>query len=466
MELLNCAIGGTMIHLDPTLAGDASFGRVIRNTSFIENHADRAGGAIYLNALHLGLVAGCRLNGDAFSPERGYHASGAKCRKMKRNTIGEGGYGAAIATGPQHLALDVVYSNQTDHIRSGGYYTIRNWKSGKELPKFRLIMLDAFLQAGAMRSPAYGRDLHSSEGISLLDTARIEPVVGQLLPNRITESVANGSKDINIGVPFQKPSSYALQVSLAGNQSEQTTTVYVVLRACIINEKANENNTQCVTCDATQYNFVPAATTCTNCPDDGNCSSAFVLPKRGYWNASPCAHHIQRCININACKGSNDTEVNEELGHLPTDCNFSESFQEWYNASLCEDGYASLLCGSCKDSSGKIGFFTCRACLRSVYDAVFVALSVLIVMGLVVLQIKGNLDTVKHWTRRQLTMIDKQMTRKRLDRSRRASKEGGWPNGARQVDSTRRRACTQEEKNRFRQKECMAKWKFVEVLKV
>ena len=111
----------------------------IQDTSFVENHAQRAGGGYYISNIGT-LDNGCTLTGDtSLPPGHAYKSSSLKCNNMDGNTVADGGYGNDIATDAEDFILIVHFENGTfNTVASGGSYRIPNWKSGDELPRFEV----------------------------------------------------------------------------------------------------------------------------------------------------------------------------------------------------------------------------------------------------------------------------------------------------------------------------------------
>lgn len=427
---------------------------------------------MYVNEFGDFVNADCHQTEESFAEKRGYRTSNAKCKNMRRNTVGEGGYGDAIATGPVHFALDVLYQNGTVRvIESGGAHTIRNWRSGDELPKFRIIMLDFFFQAGALPSPAAFTGSRLSALSPGNDAVRIESHRRRLIQNPITEVVPDGRKVVTVGAPTRAPGAYSLNFWIPGSNS-QNITVHVIIRSCIVDEKASLDGTQCVECDFDQFNFDPLSTSCTSCPENAGCAIGFIVPREGHWNSFLCSPYIQRCINAEACRGGfyiSVFDLERTLEDNMTDCIFSDAAKEWYRTNQCEDGYQSHLCGSCKDDLGRVGIFTCRECLSRAISGVAVAGSILTVTILAILQIRGNLEGVEHWTHKQIASIRRFQTPKRFKESKSysgISDTVGATVGATLPQASANNGVTQTTKDAYRRQECQARWKFVELLKV
>ena len=167
-------------------------------------------------------------------------------------------------------------------------------------------------------------------------------------------------------------------------------------------------------------------------------------------------------INRDACVGADADRVLNALVETPTSCNFSEDFNEWYGESLCEEFYTGPLCGSCTDKAGKFGR-SCRECLGGGAGVLLISLVILIVSFLVILQMKGNLESFEHWTQRQISSAINQQTRWHSRRSRRRlGRTGGQGTSV----VSQRRDPSPTNARVYREKENHAKWKFVELIKV
>lgn len=441
---------------------------LISETSFEDNYAERAGGAYFIEHVNA-LSTDCGLQEtESFSVQRGYFSSNFECGNMKRNSVGDEGYGANVASPVKFFYSTLEFTDATRHrLGSGSSFSIPNWKSGDPLPTVEVVVVDHFHQGPALTRSKAAPDFVASYGNGLAQytgyaKATIESPDG-LFPNPLITDVSNGSGILTVGVPFQPPGEYSLVLWLADDVAA-FSVINVTLRECVINEASTLHSTFCATCDSNQYNFHPDEEHCKLCPRTANCSSAFILPNSGYWNAFPCSHRIEKCINDVACKGSNATEVEEKLGVPSTDCTFSEEFVDWYQQSLCEPGYTAALCGSCTDASGRVGIFTCRHCLGKGAAVLMIIFSILIVKILAILQIKGNLESVEHRAISQVTLALNQHSRRnlRVKSYRNMEKEMASP----QSMASSRRVGFQRPLDSYKHQENLAKWRFVELLKV
>lgn len=440
----------------------------ILHTIFEANHAVRAGGGYFIDTIEA-LYTDCSLTAATDLQDDDYRSADFNCSSMRENTVGEEGYGPTVATAVTDFHVNLILSDQVRlKLNPGGDHSFLNWKSGDKLPDMEFVVLDYFHQGPGLtntRCAAPGEhsqnllDEYEGYAKATVDAASVP----RLIPNALITDVANGSGIVSVGRPLSRPGDYALALWIADNVDE-VVTIHITVRACIINEHSTLNGTLCSVCDSNQYNFDPESENCTLCHADADCASNYTLPRPGHWNAFPCAPNIEKCINEDACKNANATELMERV-QMPISCNFTQELMDWYAESLCEDGYSGPLCGSCADSTGRVGLHTCRACLATVINLSMILAAVFIVMSIVILQIKGNLDTTVHWA------LKRTCSTLRL----RSTQSLGLPGSRHILDTQHSDQCTSNnvtkkmtrlKSNVFRQKENLAKWKFVELLKV
>lgn len=392
---------------------------------------------------------------------------------MQNNSVGDDGYGANIATPVSSFYATLLYENRTEtSINAGDALRILNWRSGDSWPTLRVTVVDHFSQGPAVtKSTSAVAGIHSGDRLARYDDyakATVRSPDG-LISNPIVTDLSNGTGNFTAGSQFQRPGDYSAILWIGDD--EATVIVFnLTIRDCIVNEESSRNGTLCALCDSNQFNFHPHDQQCSPCPDNTNCSSPYTLPLPGFWNAFPCSDKVRKCINEEACKGSDASEVLQMLDSHSTDCNFSEAFKQWYASSLCEDGYSAPLCGACTDSAGRVGIFTCAECDGNGAGVLLILTAMFVVTVLVILQIKGNLDTAEHWSCRQISQVIDHQTRRRNMRTLRrrtpALVSSETLQGFRPISRTATTEVHPTESAAFKQKESMAKWKFVELLKV
>lgn len=352
---------------------------------------------------HIRLNIDCDLSPikNATSPSVNF-VDNVDCNRLRNNSVADGGYGAQVAFDATKFVVKRLEDGEIVHYAPGRDLEIEDWKSGDAIPTMAIILLDELGQGPASRRAKvdqandkdYFPQSNTKAEFNLAEYAEnvniiVEPL-DQLLDSKLMFDVVNGTGNIAIGRPFQKPGNYSLAVWMA-NENQNNMTIHVTIRECIINEEPSLNRTVCRECDSNQYNVLSSEFRCELCPENANCSSPFILPENGYWNAFPCSNQIQRCFSTKACKGMNWTEFLNYLGFKPVDCMFNASTLGWYERNLCQEGYSGPLCGSCTESSGRSGPYDCRRCFSDFVSVLMIFASIVILTWLVVCQIKGNL---------------------------------------------------------------------------
>ena len=314
--------------------------------------------------------------------------------------MGEGGYGPEIATPAIGYFVTLYYKNGTNvPLGQGDGYDLGTWESGDDLPVIEVSMYDHYGQGPARRGSRDARaqlgeleDVHLSNYLSYARAVLVSP--DGLLPNDLVGNLTSGRDNITVGPPLVTPGQYTATL-IVPDLNEERVTLSVDIRTCVINEVPRDDNRGCIECKPGRYNFDPETSTCTVCPDNGDCSGKYALPKSGHWNAFPCSHHMQKCIFEEACHGLNTSELSRTVGvDAAEGCDFSEEEIEQYQTDLCEDGYEGPLCGSCAEGHGKFGALRCLVCGSDASAVLAVLAAFFILTMLTVLQIRGNLALV------------------------------------------------------------------------
>ena len=316
---------------------------------------------------------------------------------MKGNTVGEGGYGPDIATPAIGYYVTLYYKNGTNvPLRQGDEYGMGKWKSGEDLPVIEVSMYDHYGQGPARRGSGDARaqlgemdDVYLSSYLSYARAVLVSP--NGLLPNDLVGNLTSGRDNITVGPPLVTPGNYTASL-IVPDLNEERVTLSVNIRTCVINEVQRDDNRGCIECKPGRYNFDPETSTCTVCPENGDCSGKYALPKSGHWNAFPCSHKMQKCVFEEACRGLNTPELNRTVSvDTAEGCDFSEEEIEQYQADLCEDGYEGPVCGSCAEGHGKLGALRCLVCGSDASAVLAVLAAFFILLILTMIQIRGNL---------------------------------------------------------------------------
>ena len=372
---------------------------------------------------------------------------------MKDNTVGEGGYGPHIATPALGYNVTLYYEDGTQiTLEQGDEYDLGKWESGDDLPVIEVTLYDHYGQTPARRGSSDAKILPGGmEELQLPEYSSYARVVlaspDGLLPNDLVGNLIPGKDNITVGPPIVTPGHYTAALNVP-DLNEERVTLSVNIRRCVINEVPRDDNRGCIECKPGSYNFDPETGSCTVCPDNGDCSGKYVLPKSGHWNAFPCSHHVQRCLREDACPVDR-TKIEEEVldndvNNDEATCDLTEDEIEAYEDAECGKEYRGALCGSCKEGYAKIGQSRCRRCQHWTLIALAIALAVVLLAYASWQQIGGSLENVKsRWMRR-------------VDRPRRMQREV-------QVQEALSRAEYSQEDAEIAQK---AKEKFVFVLQV
>lgn len=407
--------GGAFFQIDRSHLHADDWNVRIERVTFEENQARRAGGGFFIDkikALHPD-YKGCNLTHPApFPNDQATHISSVNCRSMKSNSVGESGYGANIAT-PASSCITRCYcfgGERAYDMHSIIHFS--NWRSGHVLPTFRFVMVDQLGQGPAAKKPH--TDAHAKHQLLQYDDV-VELNIHDpeyVIDDLSSSDLLNGTGSTTV-TPVQRPGYHSLTFKLKGEQ-HPILAVRLTISQCRVNEEAIENGTRCRACDTNQFNFDPEKGSCQRCSPNADCSSPYILPNPGYWNALPCSNRIQKCISFDAClperqiPDSNSTKekmvAHYDIDHL---CVAAGRYLNWSDAVMCAEGYTGPICGSCRASWGRVGKFTCAECPVSgkgavIHLVVVLFCSVVLIMSIVVLQIKQNLASAKHWTRRQI----------------------------------------------------------------
>ena len=371
----------------------------ITRTDFVKNIA-RSGGAIFADDSRVFTIE-CFSIGSKKSwiggPDHN-HTGEISCTNMQSNKVSSEGYGEDVGTTQRGFTCDLVFQDgNRRNISSNSSIALSNWRSGDPFPIVEVSTFDSFYQ-----SPALTRTVNASstyaltramQGYDAYVSARLQSRDSFLL-NTLTANVVNGTNNISVGGVFARPENYSFHVWI-GERTEVNVTVHVHVRECTINEQASLNETVCITCDANHYSFsLKGEDACRICPENGNCTSPFIVPHAGHWNAFPCSDKMQKCIREEACVGAASAAVMENLASISQTCDIPEDLTHGYRMALCENGYSGPLCGSCTDDKGRSAGFTCSDCQSTEISVGFISALVLIAISVVAYQIREHLKKI------------------------------------------------------------------------
>lgn len=119
----------------------------ISGTALEENYAERAGGACFVENVHV-LHTDCKLKAAVpLRALKSYHASNFHCSSMMGNSVGTGGYGDNIATFQTGFYAMLFHPNGTQsNIKSGNTAWIQYLHAGDNFPRLKVFVVDWFYQ--------------------------------------------------------------------------------------------------------------------------------------------------------------------------------------------------------------------------------------------------------------------------------------------------------------------------------
>ena len=294
----------------------------VTGSSFLNNSANTSGGAIFTRD-HRVLRYSCSREDDSDAlPQLDVLTSVRDmCPEWTGNRAGR--YGPTVASYINTVRGLTVDGNDNSKMKllENNRLVARNHKSGDALPTVLLEPLDGYDQGSPIGTgnEYIQATMHSPDGffsggmIMSLDRQRnrFPPISG-----------------------LQSPGSYRILIDFSEPYLRHFT-IDVDVRSCRVGEFSQDNGALCLPCSGSQYNFDPNATECATCPENGDCTTNVILPKRGHWHRTPCSKHIQRCISRKAC----DFEAREEklsaLTQNLNDCDVDEVLDKEYSQAQC-----------------------------------------------------------------------------------------------------------------------------------
>lgn len=321
---------------------------------------------------------------------------------MQGNAVDEqGGYGPDIATPSVGFLSELSVMEGTKvFLAQGSEHTIKPWKSGDRLPTIQVLAYDMYGQGPSRALSEMGSVRWLGDFMVVLPSYNTSIVAllhspDGLLETDLSSDLTDGSGTIVVGSPLVEVGDYSLVLKVP-KVANESITLNVTARKCLINEFLQEDKKQCIKCEADHYNFHPMSETCKICPENADCTRDYVLPLPGYWNPLPCSNHSQECLNSDACLGLKPDAVNEIIleNHTGT-CDLSTDEIRTYRDVQCDNGYKDVLCGACEEDYAKIGLDDCVRC-RSWF---LIAIAMILSGGFLIYssweQITGNLDLIK-----------------------------------------------------------------------
>ena len=257
-------------------------------------------------------------------------------------------------------------------IAGGEKYTLRRWKSGDRFPTLHVVMYDPFgndfsrtrsERASAKTSDERPEAVYEQDVNAVLFSKIAEGYRDPFIQNRVYQSISTGSGNITLGNPYARPGDYQVWLRVEGFE-EVPVTIEVQVRGCMINEESAQDDRFCKTCNSNQYNFRNDRwnDACLPCPENANCTTRFTLPRAGYWNSFPCSPHMDRCIYKEACEMT-EVDAVENRSDEERPCEHSNDSVQQYQSGQCAEEYTGALCGSCKETAGRLSAFSCATCI-------------------------------------------------------------------------------------------------------
>ena len=303
----------------------------LADTSFSDNFATAAGGAIFVDrvAIIRILCSTKRTSQEMKFYSKKQWKSMSTVRSTKDTCLTWGNnsadrYGADIASYATDVQKKIISEQSATAVSvKRNKYEMLDRKSGAPLPVFSLTAVDDLGQC-----PAVG--LENKEIVATMSSP------DELFDGRMSTFLESVSANLTV-TPFALPGEYTVLIEFEGGDFEPfETTVYV--RGCSMGEVLSANGAVCEPCSAATFSFLPHEDSeCHPCPDNGNCESKAVLPKQGYWHQMPCSEHIQRCLTPEACDYEDrEQKLREKTEEVET-CDFDELYIKSYTEAQCRE---------------------------------------------------------------------------------------------------------------------------------
>ena len=250
----------------------------------------------------------------------GEHLCQTDCKVWEENTAGK--YGDNCASFAHQTTVSICAAGKNFTNISERNDSIKDYESGKPM----IIHLQVEDDIG--QGPAIGKnDQHVIANISSNDT---------LFDGFREILISDSDAEISI-TGHAKPGEYSLYITFE-EEGLDSYNVTVEVKECEINHERSEDETLCSPCSSSTFNFFPKTDqSCRPCPEDGDCTSNFILPNKGCWNKIPCSEHIHRCLTSRACDREDRREKLENLTEPLTNCEFTETWIKNYTETQCRE---------------------------------------------------------------------------------------------------------------------------------
>ena len=312
-------------------AHDLSICEIIKLSDSIlaHNSAQVAGGAIFTSRAQ-NIRVDCPSNSEGMADMSAENRGRSKgrldaiddlCETWRSNSAGLYGHDVAtfvsrVVTSVKVNEINVTVSNVTDPGRIGPY------RSGSPLC-IALKAVDDFDQA-----PAVGTDNHPVVSKISSPDHLFAGSNSILMEPYILEFTATG---------HARPGTYHIAFEFSEDSLERFE-VEVEVQQCMIGEEPSEDRTSCEPCSAATYSFVlEEDSECLPCPENGNCTTQVILPRKGYWHKTPCSTHLQECLSSEACSFKEREIQLAAATENVSSCEFSDADIRSYTEVQCRE---------------------------------------------------------------------------------------------------------------------------------
>ena len=244
------------------------------------------------------------------------------CPAMSGNAAGR--YGQEVASYLASIEMNILGEREGDVVSlNEDTYIIRNHKSGTPLPTIALRAVDDFGQ-----DPAVGSNSREVFAVMSSPDGLFDGRVGVLLDQDVVHLTTTG---------FATPGTYKVVVEFDQEQIN-SMEITVEVKSCDMGEVPSGNGTFCEPCTTSTFSFHPDDDlACHPCPENGNCETRVILPKKGYWHKTPCSEHIQRCLASDGCDFEDRQQDMIEATKDVESCEFDEESLENYAEAQCRE---------------------------------------------------------------------------------------------------------------------------------
>ena len=303
----------------------------LTDTRFSGNKAKVAGGGIY--AGYLGAIR-FNCSNASLGTGLGFYEEEEESKALKRleseadicpSWKGNQGklYGPEVGTYAATANIKIKKASISVCASGGKDCVVDNYRTGKDLPKANVKLLDGLGQGPAI-------SYHTIN--AAVSSERNEFMVGSVvLPMETGTCTFQSIKG------YVSPGKYKLKVEF-NEEAIKDIGIIVEVRNCSIGEIVAPDTGVCQECTNTTYNFDSSTnSSCQSCPENANCESRVIIPDDGYWQKTPCSKHIHRCLPTSSCKRENRSENLTDLVGDAASCDFNRSVIDNYTQAQCAE---------------------------------------------------------------------------------------------------------------------------------